>query len=380
MFKSKFRSVILGSVTMAGLFCLSICLYYLIFGVVPLVLQSPELFHPDILDLPITAPVIPGRSFHINLIGQVSHTRSNPISNVAFGESKVLIDELDHDLQILDVSNPTKPYFLNSYISSGSLVLFDVKIQGNFAYLGTKDGLQILDISASGQARLVGDYKTSKSIEHLDISNNFAYLIDTDDGIYVLDITEPSQPQLLSFYKKLKGINFINDIVVVGKYMYLTDDTGVHVIDVSNPAHLTEIGSFTVYYGFWATGKNQITIINNFAFLKERYKKAFEPITLAYLTILDISNPSKPAYVISYKWCDDCYVAGARQDLVYLQMGNELHLVDFSYPKAPVELGYYGLPSEDNYGWALDALGVRKDGNINVVHDEGNFYIFHYEP
>lgn len=351
--------------------------YFSCFGILPIILDSPEVFHPSVLDLPITKPIHFGQSHHIELVRQIGGNNSGNTTSVAFEGSKVLISKLDGSLYILSVSEPSQPYVVGSSKLPADSVVICVKMQGNFVYLGMKDGLHVLDISDSANPTTVFIYKTMGWLQHIAVNNTRAYLVDKNDGLYILDITNPAHPNLLGYYKTINGINFIKDIAIAGKYVYLVAKA-IHIMDMSNPSNIKEAGSFTPYYGFDDdNGKEKIAVYENIAFLNEGYKKSFDPVFMSYLTILDISNPTKPTYIVSYNWCRECTIGGSSPDFLYLLMNNELHLVDFSSPRDLIDLGYFGLPSENIYEWYAN---IGKENTIYVVDDQSNFYSLQYTP
>ena len=79
------------------------------------------------------------------------------------------------------------------------------------------------------------------------VSGNYAYVSDqigSQLGLWILDISNPLAPVGVSF---LDTGWSIQDIVVAGKYAYLTDYAyGLRIVDVSAPAHPVHVGSLSM--------------------------------------------------------------------------------------------------------------------------------------
>ena len=82
----------------------------------------------------------------------------------------------------------------------------------------------------------------------VDVSGDYAYLVDSYSGLYVINISNKTNPVFVGKYEKLA---LSMDVDVVGDYAYLTGFTmGLHgniaclqAIDVSNKANPTVIES-----------------------------------------------------------------------------------------------------------------------------------------
>ncbi len=352
------------------------CSYVFCLGFTPIILSSRELFNPPILELPIVHPVISGQALNIESVSQIADTKFGNTWLAAIGEKYVFIYDIDDNQLIIDISQPTNPRFLSQYKPPNDRMILDAEVHGKLAFLGTENGFEILNISLPKIVETVGTYQTPDRIKYVSINDNRAYLIDIDDGFYILDITAPNLPTLLAYHEKLLGIKHISDIVANGNYVYLVGEN-VYIIDMSVPLNPIKVGSYTPQYGFEHSAEPMISVASKYAFLNEGYKKSLDPIIVSRLTVMDISNPAEPSYVASYNWCEYCFVGGVSADLVLLQMGNEVHLVNFSKPNAPIEVAYYGLPKRDKYGW-FSYFG--SNNYLYLVDDESGFYSLHYSP
>lgn len=136
----------------------------------------------------------------------------------------------------------------------------------------TQNGLGIID-SSSGRA--IGSSYFSPSVERaLYVSGNYVYLA-TLDGLEIIDITNPYQPVLVGQYC---GGRTIFDISVKDNYAYVGTDNDFQIINVSNPTDPTLVTEI----GVWGTA-GSIFISGNRAFVSSQE-----------LNMFDITNPASP--------------------------------------------------------------------------------------
>lgn len=225
--------------------------------------------------------------------------------------------------------------------STTAIVLHD-----NLAYIGIGVHLIIVDVSDPSQPSTIGQTDVlPAAITSVDVVGGFAYLADGDSGLYIIDISNPATPTSAGNYDT-PGI--AQDVTVAGNYAYVADmNSGMRIIDISNPAIPTETGFYVTYYP--ARG---VTIAGNYAYIARH----------GGLTIIDISNPAAPTEVGN---CDTqgigfaVTVAGSYAYLASEDGG--LRIIDISNPVSPTEAGFYDTP-----GFALDVMVA---GNYAYVAD-----------
>jgi hypothetical protein len=146
----------------------------------------------------------------------------------------------DGDLQVIDVSDPTNCVRVGGYVTSGTA--FGVAISGNYAYVADYDaGLQIFDVSNPTNCMRVGGCDTSVDAEVVAVSGNYAYVTGGLEGgaMEVIDVRNPTNCVRISRYA---ASEYANGVAVSGNYAYLAAETGLKVIDVSNPYELRARG------------------------------------------------------------------------------------------------------------------------------------------
>ena len=125
----------------------------------------------------------------------------------------------------------------------------DVWAEGNYAYIGSKDheDFSIIDISNTSAPKLVGTYHgtTNGFAGDIQVKNGIAYLAsegpttNKPTGVHIVDVSNPATPVLLSqITAAQKGYNKVHNLFIDGHFLYLADSRTpvVKVFDVSTPS------------------------------------------------------------------------------------------------------------------------------------------------
>jgi hypothetical protein len=160
-------------------------------------------------------------------------------------------------LAIFDVSDPASPVLLDRWdtavFNNGTS---SVVWQGNYAYLGAMSkGVVILDISNKQHIRYVsqiipdttfGDQDYTYHSRGLFISGDTLLVADDNGGLRVIDVTNRQHPVEIGKYLSSSissvAAAFYNHVYRIGKFAFCAMDyCGFEVVDVSNPAMMTEV-------------------------------------------------------------------------------------------------------------------------------------------
>ena len=116
-----------------------------------------------------------------------------------------------------------------------------VAVKGNYAYIGNGLTLQVLDVSNTGNPKVVGELLTNTLIRKVVVSGNYAYTI---SPFQIIDISNPTNPVLVSTVQPTAEYPYPpTAIIVQGNYAYVGDFYGfVVIIDVSDPSNPQEVG------------------------------------------------------------------------------------------------------------------------------------------
>ena len=220
---------------------------------------------------------------------------------------------------IINDSNINYPTLAGHYlIPSG--YMYDAKVQDNIAYTaGYASRLRIADISdTSNIIELFAD--TTFNSFKLELNGNYLYVAQINSAqssvVRIYDISNPSNPSELN---NLTFPAIVEDLAYYSGYLYVSNYTnGLLIYDVS--VLLNPVETFSINY----PDVFDVEIYNGYA-----YVCASENITNnGGLHILDVSNPAQPVEVGYYSatgfYAIKVKVAG---DYAYVADGDELHLV-----------------------------------------------------
>ncbi|GBL11704.1 hypothetical protein MSj_03212 [Microcystis aeruginosa Sj] len=259
----------------------------------------------------------------INKLSQITGAKiaasSRRVGNVALGGSWEL-----------EVSFPTTKGENQTFVET--LDLSELQTSGVFQLdiLNTYQGVFTLS--------LVGNYDTSGYAYGVQVVGNYAYVADGDSGLQIIDISNPTNPTLKGNYDTTSSFHWAYDVQVVGNYAYVADgDSGLQIIDISNPTTPTLKGNYDTG---WAYG---VQIVGNYAYIADTYTG---------LQIIDISNPTNPTFKGNYYTSEavpayDVQVVG---NYAYIITRSGLQIIDISNPTNPTLNGNYNYGSDDAYG------------------------------
>lgn len=222
-----------------------------------------------------------------------------------------------------------------------------VSVAHGRAYIGCGSSVLIYDVSNTASPAKVGAFNvpTSSSIASICISGNYAYVLAYEAGLFVVNISNPANPTIVG---SCSTNAYARAVAVSGNYAYIADSNGgLKIVNVSYPAHPTQVGSFAINgycYGLAVSG--------NYVYLTD----------YTGLLVINVSNPTSPtkAGVLSGVYANDIAISGNR---LYTASGvtNGFQIFDISSPASPVRLGLYDTPGE--------ALGVAVSGSTAYVGD-----------
>lgn len=292
---------------------------------------------------------------------------SNPITPTLVGRSEILLTEGDSgyvgslaasgnyvyaliwgNLTVIDVTNPANPYA----VFSDSNLASQIEVSGDRAYTipsGTVNGnarMRILDISDPFSISEIGYFDVPSMVFDMHIQGNYAYFA-TEAGLIIVDITSSSNPIPAGTFNDHEGARAVD---VVGSLAYVVYGIGtgsLRIIDVSDPGNADEMGDL-----FLANAASNIAVSGDYAYLVGRLS--------GDLRIVDISDPEIPVGAGMCNlpgWFPDLAVDG---DYVFVAGRSGGFLVaDVQDPDDPVVISSYGvLPSPVQIAASNDYLYV----------------------
>jgi hypothetical protein len=182
------------------------------------------------------------------------------------------------------------------------------------------------------------------------VAGNYAYLAGDDTGLHVVDVRDPAHCVRVGGYNNTNGFAF--GVAAAGKYVYLANDVaGLEIIDVSNPANCVRVGG---YHTLWQA--RGVAVAGHYAYLA---------VASGGFQVIDVRDPTNCVSVggVPGDYAGDVVVAGN-----YAYVATEfagLQIMDVSDPTNCVRVGGYdtlpttrGVAVAGNYAYLADSDGA----------------------
>lgn len=186
------------------------------------------------------------------------------------------------------------------------------------------------------------------------ISDNYAYIAGGETGLHVLDVSNPADPRRVGGYDTGAW-----DVAVVGHYAYIAggrwdgDDfsaawiyrDALSIVDITDPARPQRVGGYDI-----GAHVRHVVVSGQFAYLAGGRWDETEQTYRDALTIIDISDPAQPLRVGTYAGGyvqgvavsgQYAYVAGGRWDGAARAYRDAMTIIDIRDPAQPRPLAAY---------------------------------------
>jgi len=176
----------------------------------------------------------------------------------------------------------------------------DLEIIGDYAYIASNRGLEIINITNHTEPTHIGYYEDdSFESKGLTISGNYTYLVahitTGERSLVILNIEDPTNPTYIGGY--ITGLDFFRDVEILENYAYISGN-GIIIIDIEDPATPTYIGNYTgIENGI------HLSIIENYVYITSNQEnEEGESGGVFFVLIVDYENP---IYDYSVTFTDD---------------------------------------------------------------------------
>jgi len=250
-------------------------------------------------------------------------------------------------LQIIDVSNPLAPAE-EGVVSLGTNVT-DIVVQGDYAYLTTSTvALVVVDISDIINPVAVASLGGTVAATDIVQSRNELYIAAGNEGLWVVNIADPLSPRQINTFQANSSINAVA-VSATGNQLAIIDGSRLRLITRQGSGLFTEDGGINL------SNPQNVEIENNIAYVAD--------VSNA-LILVNISDPVNPQVTSVLNWLNsgrpnDVALAGNFAFLADTSFPNGIPIVDIRDPNAPaaravVDFGVLGLSGADAYAIAVD--------------------------
>jgi hypothetical protein len=262
---------------------------------------------------------------------------------IAVSGDRAYVANLDGSLDVLDVSDRTKPTRIGSLDITGEGD--GVAVCGDCVYLADSDSLQAVDISDPANPVAEQTILRGGRVDGVALRGSQAYVV--DGGLSVLDISNPSCPLEVGHCPLPTSWN-ARHVSVAGDCAFVSGDSGLQTVDVSAPANPTVLGAYYLPSGY---GQG-LAVLGGYAYLTDYYS----------MSVLDVSSPQSPTLLGSCGTTAGSFGIAVSGSHVYLGGNEGLWSVDIADPARPSILqrlqtgGYpYSVVVAGNHLYAADA-------------------------
>jgi hypothetical protein len=288
-------------------------------------------------------------------------------------------------LDIIDISDPSNPKKTGNYDTPGYAI--KLHVSGNYAYVAdSRGGLQVIDVSRPQAPVRVGNYATSRTTEDVYVVGNHAYVANGGDGLLILDVSNPSSPFMMGRYFLISWLAAASvrvrgryAFVLSGEYCYYPRVLGptafeMWIIDISNPTSpvlVSECDLTDTYPG-------EVFVSGDYAYISN----------YSGLQVIDISNPASPSRAETHYISDSGgigYGVHVHGNYAYLAYGSGgVEVIDVSDPASLKRIGNIetsgaarGIYASGNFAYVSDGTGGLKI--IDIVDPSAPSLEGHYE-
>ena len=246
---------------------------------------------------------------------------------------------------------------------------YDVRVQGDYAFVGNNDGLVIVDIHQPNRPRRAATIELGEGAFGMYIEGDLAYISGGRDGFTIANVADPENPKILGTYPAGVGSVCVRDSVAyVSHYQGQLNAIGVH-----DPANPTLLGSYEG--GGMGT---DVACLQDLVYLGVAEKG---------VVVLDGSDPSSLTRVTTVPRTQGAKNMEIVGDRLYLGChGNGARILDISDPRSPRILATlspsgeaWGASGDNTHLWIADLqegvelYDVRDPGQPRLIAQAENY-------
>jgi len=236
-----------------------------------------------------------------------------------------------------------------------------VAVAEGYAYVagGRSGNMAVVDISDPTNPRQVSTFQGDGYASGIVINGNYAYLTMYEthlNYLWIIDVTNPLHPlQAATISTTALGLKSgaPKGLAVQDGYMYVADEVGLSVFDISVAANVRNVAQFQLNSG----GQDVVGVAVS-------GRHAYVAGAMNGVHIVDVNVPSAPILIGNFLTSGFSQAVAASGNRLYAGNGDgTVQVVDVSDPARPLELGRYRTPG------AVSGLAVA--GNQLFVSDGG---------
>ena len=187
-------------------------------------------------------------------------------------------------LNFIDVSDRSDPQLLKSwqFPTAGSF-FSTIAFSGKILYAALNQDVVAIDFSDLNNIHETGRLTTAGWIEDLTVQGNYVYTASEDQGMSVVDVSDPAHPAEKATFRQSASDYYVK-IHVQDHFAYIGNNyNGLMIIDISNPEAPALAGTFTQADGDF--NADQLAVSGNYVYIQRGWGE---------IIFLNVSNPADP--------------------------------------------------------------------------------------
>jgi hypothetical protein len=212
-----------------------------------------------------------------------------------------------------------------------------VFVLNGIAYIANgEDGVRILDVSDPSNPFEIGHYPLENT-QNIIVVDDIAYVVEQGllkdnkalkDKLVILDVQSPANPRYLGEYQPDSYAHqSLSNMAVFDQVVYLTVSDKLMAVDVSQPAQPVLLGEFSFFSNISSPG---VIVVDGIAFLQANE-----------LHVVDFRNPAAPVEIGGYDSSWGASIAIQNQTAYIATWSSGMIILDISNPARPIKLGQY---------------------------------------
>lgn len=188
-----------------------------------------------------------------------------------------------------------------------------------------------------------------------------AYVTDPTTGLHIVDVANPAAPNKLGSYDT-PGL--AASVAVAGNYAYVADFDGLRVINIANPTAPFQVGHYAAPWDVW-----DVVVVGNYAYLAD---------DMGGLRIINVADPAHPREVGFYDDGLVVYAVAVAGNYAYVAGADPtFDIINIANPTAPFQVGTFqqrGSGNSDNialagsYAYVTNDMSNDPSGGLSIIN------------
>lgn len=164
-------------------------------------------------------------------VTNVTAQSSGGITDVKLLGTTLYMSDWSYGVKIFNASNPSNLVQTGNFTGASGGAFLDVVGNRLYAYAG---GLMVADLTVMPKPTRLGSFDAGMTCYKLVVASNLAFVATGAEGLKVVNVINPAAMSLRS---TIQTLGSVEDVWVSGSVAYVGNDSGLHTLDVSTPAH-----------------------------------------------------------------------------------------------------------------------------------------------